>query len=358
MNPYANLPRQSFWKASMQSPTALEVDFDCGRKFTFSVTDSFVTAGSCFAQHFANRLIARGGNVLIAEQRHPMVPESCDHGYGLFSARYGNIYTVRQLLEMLEQAFCIRPMLGEFSKRSDGRWVDMLRPRAVPMGYSSKEQAFADRNYHLYAVSEMIRNLDVFVFTTGLTESWVNTIDNYCYPVVPGAVAGVFLPDIHRFHNFTFAETVDDLQKVINIISTNNAAARILLTVSPVSLVATAEPRSVIVSTVASKSILRASIEEVIKNNPGVDYFPSYEIITSPYGRAQFWAEGLRDVTEKGVETVMDVFFHSRLPNLCGQVTTHSEKQLSQGNEFGKKLEKALTDECDEMFLDPALRSK
>ncbi len=358
MNPYANLPRQSFWKASMQSPGALDVDFDCGRKFTFSVTDSFVTAGSCFAQHFANRLTARGGNVLIAEQRHPMVPESCEHGYGLFSARYGNIYTVRQLLEMLEQAFRIRPVHGEFSKRSDGRWVDMLRPRAVPMGFSSKAQACADRNYHLYTVSEMIRKMNVFVFTTGLTEAWINTIDNYCYPVVPGVVAGVFLPDSHRFHNFTFAETVDDLQKVINIIFANNSAARILLTVSPVGLVATAEPRSVIVSTVASKSILRAAIEEVIKNNPGVDYFPSYEIITSPYGGAQFWADGLRDVTEKGVETVMDVFFHSRMPYLREQVKTHSETQLSLSKEFEEKLEKALTDECDEMFLDPALRSK
>ncbi len=143
---------------------------------------------------------------------------------------------------------------------------------------------------------------------------------------------------------------------MINIILANNSAAQILLTVSPVGLVATVEPRSVIVSTVASKSILRASIEEVINNNSVVDYFPSYEIITSPYGHAQFWAEGLRDVTEKGVDTVMDIFFNSRMPDFSGQFIAHSKNQSSQSKEFEKKLEKALTDECDEMFLDPSLR--
>src|SRR3990167_9030750 len=85
MNPYKNLPAQNFWKAVVQSENAQAVQFDCGQKFTFSAADSFVTAGSCFAQHFAKKLTERGGNVLIAEQRHPLIPESSDHGYNLFS---------------------------------------------------------------------------------------------------------------------------------------------------------------------------------------------------------------------------------------------------------------------------------
>jgi hypothetical protein len=358
MNPYRNLPRQSFWKASIQSPTALEVDFDWGRKFTLSAADSFATAGSCFAQHFASQLTARGGNVLIAEQRHPLVPDGSGHGYGIFSARYGNIYTVRQLLEMLEQAFGLRETVYEFTRRKDGRWVDMLRPRAVPVGLSSVDQARADRDYHLNAVRQMIKGMNVFVFTLGLTEAWINIAKNYCYPVVPGAVAGDFSPDNHRFKNFTFAEIVEDLRKVISIVNTQNPGVQILLTVSPVGLVATAEPRSVIVSTAASKSILRAAVDEVIKDHAAIDYFPSYEIITSPYGRGQFWAEGLRDVTEKGVDTVMEIFFHSRMPNLSQQLAPQATNPPSSIDEIERKLQKAITDECDEMFLDPALRSK
>jgi hypothetical protein len=358
MNPYENLPPQAFWKASIQSPNALGVNFDCGRKFAFSPENNFVTAGSCFAQHFAKQLTARGGNVLVGEQRHPLIPEASEHGYGLFSARYGNIYTVRQLLELLEQAFGIRPTIYDTAQRKDGRWVDVLRPRAVPMGFASEEQACADRDYHLHAVRQLLKDMDVFVFTLGLTETWINVDHNYCYPVVPGAIAGDFSPQSHVFKNLSFTETVDDLRKVIEIITGINSTVRILFTVSPVGLVATAEPRSVIVSTSASKSILRAAVDEVIRGQAEIDYFPSYEIITSPYSEGRFWAEGLRDVTEKGVATVMEIFFNSRMPALSQHVLPQPESTPSIDEKLERQFEEALTKECDEMFLDPALRLK
>jgi len=335
----------------------LGVNFDCGRKFSFSPENSFVTAGSCFAQHFAQQLIARGGKVLIGEQRHPLIPAESEHGYGVFSARYGNIYTVRQLLEMLEQAFGIRTTIYDTAQRKDGRWVDMLRPRAVPMGFSSREHACADRDYHLYAVRQLFKDMDVFVFTLGLTETWVNIDHNYCYPVVPGAIAGDFSPQSHVFKNLSFTESVDDLRKVIEIIAAINSTVRILFTVSPVGLVATAEPRSVIVSTSASKSILRAAVDEVTRGQEGVDYFPSYEIITSPYSEGRFWAEGLRDVTESGVATVMQIFFNSRMPGLVPHSLPEPDNTRSEDERFEREFEKAMTKECDEMFLDPALRS-
>lgn len=358
MNPYKNLPAQSFWKAVVQSENAQAVKFDCGQKFTFAATDAFVTAGSCFAQHFAKKLTERGGNVLVAEQRHPLTPENSDHGYNLFSARYGNIYTARQLLEMLEQAFALRPTVYDFAKRDDGRWVDMLRPRAVPMGFSSEEQGRADRDYHLAMVRKLIGEMNIFVFTLGLTETWVNTEHGYCYPVVPGAIAGDFLADTHAFKNFSFTEVVDDLRAIIKIITAQNAAVKILLTVSPVGLVATAEQRNVLVSTVASKSILRAAAEQIIGEYAQVDYFPSFEIITSPYNQGKFWAEGLRDVTEKGVNCVMEIFFNARMPDFAQQISLQIKQPELISNEFDSALEKAITEECDEMFLDPSLRSR
>lgn len=350
MNPYKNLPRQSFWRSTVQSSNALEADFDCGRKFTFSGSDVFATAGSCFAQHFARRLAEKGGQVLVAEKRHPLVGEESGHGYGVFSARYGNLYTVRQLLELLEQAYGMRPVVHEYARRRNGRFVDMLRPRAVPMGFASEAHARADRFFHLSAVREMIRRMSVFVFTLGLTEAWVNEGGGYCYPVVPGSVAGVFHADLHRFRNFSFGETIDELRKVVALVREHNPVARMLLTVSPVGLVATAEPRNVIVSTAASKSILRAAVDEVVRSHEHVDYFPSYEIITSPYSRGGFWAEGLRDVTEQAVETVMEIFFRSRMPGL------EPPRAVGPATAAAPALERAITRECDEMFLDPSLR--
>ena len=357
MNPYAGLPKPQFWKASVESPDLLDVGFDFGKKFSFVSDEIFATAGSCFAQHFAKQLLLRGGKVLQAEERHPLVPAEADHGYGAFSARYGNLYTVRQLRELLEQALGLRAPVFQTAQRKDGRWVDMLRPRAVPMGFESHEHACADRAYHLHAVRRMLGEMNVFLFTLGLTETWFNIEGDYCYPVVPGAIAGDFDANLHAFRNFRVSEVVEDLDQVVRLLTGQNRALKILLTVSPVGLVATAEPRSVIVSTAASKSILRAAVDEVVSAHHNVDYFPSYEIITSPPSQSRFWAEGLRDVTEKGVAAVMDIFFNSRMPAIAQKAPDASVPPQHQAqDDVARKLEAALTSECDEMFLDPSLR--
>jgi hypothetical protein len=292
----------------------------------------------------------------MAEARHPLVAETKEHGYGAFSARYGNIYAVRQLRELLDQALGLRKPICEFAKREDGRYVDMLRPRAVPLGFASIDHALADRNYHLRRVQAMIREMDVFVFTLGLTEAWENTQGSYCYPMVPGVVAGEFSPDRHRFVNYMVAEVVADLSRVVDLISGMNSKARILFTVSPVGLVATYEHRNVMVSTSASKSILRAAVEEVVRRAPVADYFPSYEIITGPYARGRYWAPGCREVTDRGVEVVMESFIRSRMPTLAQRTGEQSTPDLATQEELDRKLRRAFDAECDEVLLDPSLR--
>ena len=355
MTPYDSLPPQSFWKASAASESEAGVDFDSGRKFVFSATDKFATSGSCFAQHLATQLARRGASVLVAEGRHPLVPEAREHGFGVFSARFGNVYTARHLRELLEQATQARAMIAEFVQRADGRWVDMLRPRAVPMGFESSEHALADRRYHLHAVGQMLREMGVFVFTLGLTEAWENVRQGYCYPIVPGAVAGEFSPQQHRFVNYGFGEVVADLRAVVAMVAGVNPRARILLTVSPVGLVATREPRNVMVSTGASKGILRAAADELARLYTHVDYFPSYEIVAGPYARGRYWAEGCREVTAAGVDIVMDVFMRSRLQQLA---TNAAPPAAPSDDGAENRLLAAADAECDEQYLDPSLRRR
>ncbi len=354
MNPYHGYPPPQFWRANADAASLMDADIDFGKKFSFSSDDKFATAGSCFAQHFARRLKGAGGSILYSEVRHPLIPVSQDHGYEVFSARYGNIYTARQLREMVDQALGVRPAIEDFAIRRDGRVLDLLRPRAIPLGFSSEAEARADRAFHLRAVADMLRQLNVFVFTLGLTEAWVNAADGYCYPVLPSTLAAEFESDGYRFVNFTINQIVEDLQAAVEALRNVNPLARVLFTVSPVGLVATAEPRNVVVSTALSKSVLRVAAQEMTGRHAFVDYFPSYEIITSPLSRARFWAEGLRDVTSDGVDTVMQIFFKSRMPG--------TSQQQAQGEVGGgtapEALAAAITEECDEMFLDPSLRSR
>ena len=49
---------------------------------------------------FARHLVKRGYNYFVTEPGHPFLGDkAADFGYGVFSARYGNIYTSRQLVQ-------------------------------------------------------------------------------------------------------------------------------------------------------------------------------------------------------------------------------------------------------------------
>ncbi len=63
-----------------------------------------------------------------------------------------------------------------------------------------------------------------------------------------------------------------------------------------------------LVSTVASKSILRVAAEETCARYDFVHYFPSYEIITAPGESERYFEPNLRSVNPDGVAHVMRVF--------------------------------------------------
>lgn len=353
MHPYHRFPIDHFWGQSVSGRPLDEIPYDPNPKFRFLLDEErFGTAGSCFAQHFGRELVARGGRLCITESQHPLVPHDAGHGYGAFSARYGNIYSCRQLRDLLEQALGVREPLFIFEQREDGRWVDMLRPRAVPEGFSSPEECRADRIYHLKQVRSLIEECSVFVFTLGLTEAWLNRRSSFAYGICPGVIAGAFEPAEMEYRNLSFAECLDDLGTSLELMARANLRLKVLLTVSPVMLVATAESRGVIQSSVASKSILRAVADQCTRNYPFVDYFPSYEIIAGPQARGIFFDQGGRDVVESGVKLVMDVFFRSRMVNAGAHRSDGRSTPPPDWQARSSCVAAALKADCDELFLD------
>jgi hypothetical protein len=111
------------------------------------------------------------------------------------------------------------------------------------------------------------------------------------------------------------------------------------------------------VSTSASKSILRAAVDEVVRKHAAVDYFPSYEILTGAYSRGRYWAEDCREVTKEGVDVVMEVFVQSRLQALGKSAIERPVIPSAGDSEPNDQLRAALDAECDELFLDPSNRA-
>jgi len=305
-NPYRGRPDHCFWRQAVSGRDATEVDPVTALPFRIARTDAVATAGSCFAQHLAQHLSAAGFRSLVTE-RHPG-GDAPDEGYGIFPARFGNIYTTLQLRQLFERAYgLMRPKARAWALPGGG-FADPCRPRIQTGGFPSLEALEEDRRRHLAAVRRMFESCDVFIFTLGLTEGWVSAEDGLAVPLHPGVLGVAAPPGEWRFANAGFAETLAALEAFLAGLRDVNPKVRVMLTVSPVSLIATHEDRHVLVSTVASKAILRAVAEEACRRDPAIAYFPSFEIITGPQARGRFFAEDLREVTPEGVAHVMEIF--------------------------------------------------
>ncbi len=212
------------------------------------------------------------------------------------------------MLQLFQEAFGRRTPSEVALARSDGRWVDAFRPAIEPDGFATPDEVVAARLAHLAPVRAMFEGADVLIFTLGLTEAWRSREDGSVYPLAPGTVAGAMDPARHEFVNFEVEEVVADLRAFVDDLLVVNPAIRLLLTVSPVPLIATYEPRHVLTSTTYSKSVLRVAADKMVRLFPQVDYLPSYEIITgSPTGGLYYEAD-FREVNHLGVAHAMRCF--------------------------------------------------
>lgn len=272
--------------------------------------EKFATAGSCFAQHLGRHVSRRGrGNYLDLERAPLGLPES-EHsrfGFGIYSCRYGNIYTSRQLVQIAQEALGDRKRSIHVWER-DGRFYDAVRPSVDPVGLDSADLVQDMRTHHLSKVREMLESLDVMIFTLGLTEAWLAPEDGTAFPNAPGVIAGNLEDNPAVFHNLTVAEIREDVRQFWRLLKSVNSKARMILTVSPVPLIATASGEHVLTATMYSKSVLRAVAGE-LATDPDISYFPSYEIVNSAQGRGYYFEPDLRSVNDRGVRYVMSHFF-------------------------------------------------
>ncbi|HQV56471.1 MAG TPA: GSCFA domain-containing protein [Ilumatobacteraceae bacterium] len=274
--------------------------------------DRVATIGSCFAQHLSRHLMRSGLNYYVAETAPPELSptDSADRQYGVYSARYGNVYTVAQAEQLIARAFGNFAPVDHCWTHPSGGYADPFRPTVEPNGFSSVDALEADRNSHLAAVRTMFEQSDILVFTLGLTEAWRSRLDGAVYPTAPGVNAGTYQPDVHEFVNFDIDQVRAGLIRFCEAVRAINPRVRVLLTVSPVPLVATYEPRHVLVSTTYSKSVLRVAAQAALDQLPYVDYFPSYEIISTASTSRNYYRDDLREVTDMGVAHAMRCFTH------------------------------------------------
>jgi hypothetical protein len=311
-SPYSGLPPRAYWRNAVAERDALDPGDLYTPRFPISRRMKIVTAGSCFAQHVGRTLRGAGFNVIDAEPAPAGVGDEAANrfGYRLFSARYGNIYTSRQLLQLLREAWGEVAPADPVWERG-GRFYDAQRPSVEPEGLDSAQAVAEHRALHLARVREVFAQADLFVFTFGLTETWVHRDSGTVYPTAPGTIAGSYDPARHAFLNLGFQAVLSDFREVRQRLVKLNPKIRFLVTVSPVPLTATASGHHVEVATNYSKAVLRAVAGALYEESARIDYFPSYEVITSVNSRGVYYEANRRSVSKRGVETAMGLFMQS-----------------------------------------------
>jgi hypothetical protein len=231
-----------------------------------------------------------------------------------------------------------------------GRYYDPYRPSLTEDGFTSADKMLEARRITLTAMLDAIKQADLFIFTLGLTEAWGNK-DGSVYPMCPGTIRGEFTTEDHMFKNFNEQEVVQDLNETLDVLRGLNPHLRFLLTVSPVPLTATASGQHVLTATTYSKSVLRSAAGYLLQVRDDVDYFPSYELITAPAFKGQFYEHNMRSVSPDGVAFVMEQFFAA-----IGVVPKHASKQMSAVIRTFDAVQSEKIDFedeiCDEIVLD------
>ena len=111
----------------------------------------------------AEALKKNGYNVLDVEPPPPGLPENLHQkfGFSMYSARYGNIYTVRQLLQLAQE------VAGEWTPQNyiwekGGKYFDALRPAVEPEGLDSSEEVLIHRMHHISNIKNLFKRFNLF----------------------------------------------------------------------------------------------------------------------------------------------------------------------------------------------------
>ena len=312
-SPYQSLSQDFLWKPSVAGLAPAEIKPISDVSFRINEAHKVATAGSCFAQHVSRKLSQKGFNYFVTEKGSPFRTEKTrlEQGYGVFSARYGNVYTVRQFLQLVQRSLGLAEFSDQIYSGPYGL-ADGFRPGiSARQGFDTAEGLLIDRRKHLARVKFLLQQADIFVFTLGLTETWISVQDGAVLPTCPGHSYGEYDPRKHVFYNMCAADVIEEFSMAVELIRQLNPKIKFVLSVSPVPLVATMSGKHILHANTYSKSVLRVACEELATNLKMVDYFPSYEIITGTFNTHHYYDANRRSVQEQGVDHVMRVFFET-----------------------------------------------
>lgn len=248
--------------------------------------------GSCFAIRFKKWLVDHGFNFCQYETG----PLSF-HG----SVRAGPIFNTSALRQFIEWSYDGFNPAEKYWNIKD-RLFDPYRKR---INWPDERSAVAERDDHFANSRRMFEHTQVLVVTLGLSELWRSKVDGSSFFQFPPTE--ILDLDRHEHTLLTVEENLHNLNTFYERLKSVNPDIRLVISLSPVPLLATHFDRHAVVSDAVSKATLRTTLHWFCQQHPEIIYFPSYEIVT----RMPDWPFVKDNRHIKGspiVERVMDTF--------------------------------------------------
>lgn len=269
-------------KKNLSEPDAIEKYFLDGwlpEEAFIGKNSKILAFGSCFAANISKYLKNKGYNLI----------EGTDKGLINFSAGVNNTFALRQLFE----------------------WIYLDRGFAEENWHTKKKEVIQRNKALKNKTKKAFSRANVFIITLGLNEVWYNKVtSDVFWRAIP---LEHFNTNIHGFRTGTVLENISNLQSVYDLLIENNPNAKVIFTLSPVSLVATFRPVSCVTANMASKASLRAALDEFllansVYQNSKLYYWPSYEIVKEYFADA--YCDDNRHIKQDSVRLIMEKFEH------------------------------------------------
>ncbi|MEP7068175.1 MAG: GSCFA domain-containing protein, partial [Usitatibacter sp.] len=211
-----------------------------------------IGVGSCFARYFILWLAENGFNRNVDTSPYNAL------------MRYGATF---ESPAVIAQQF--RWAFDEFDSR-DALWI------------GKDKEVFEANEDRRRMVRSTLEATDLLILTLGLSEVWYDKQTGE--PLWRALTKRHYDPARHVFRVETMADTKRCLEKIEEIRLRHLPDLKIVYTVSPVRMTATFRPVSAITANSVSKAILRAALDEFLRDrwdlvNRELFYFPSYEIV-------------------------------------------------------------------------------
>lgn len=269
-------------------------------RFTIAPQSACFTIGSCFSRNVEEALEERAMELPTKRFHNPPAEWPWRHN-GLL-----NEYNPGSIAQRIHHALEGRPFAEETLVETPHGVLDLLLPSPSHAIGVTLERARA-RRAEIAGVYAHLERAALVIVTLGMVEGWFDREVELFLNRKPPSIAMETAPGRYAFRRLNVDETLGLLAPAIAALLARGVP-RVLLAVSPVPFNTSFSGREAYGANLYSKSVLRVAAEALLDDHR-VDYFPSYEMVTS--GGGGVYAADNMHIRDAVVRQVVEVLLEA-----------------------------------------------